>query len=322
MNLNNISGHKIVTLTLSPCIDKNTAVPTFIPEKKLRCTQPQLEPGGGGINVARAIHHLGGVALAVFPSGGYTGKYFNHLLNQEQIPCCVIETENETRENITIFEESTGRQYRLCMPGTVLLETEWRQCIEKIQLLDTVEWLVASGSLPPGVPANIYAILAKIAREKNAKLVVDTSGAALLHAAAAGVYLLKPNRNELAALDGKKTLTEDEILPAARRVIKKGLCEVLLVSLGAEGALVVTPQMEQHILPPPVPVKSTVGAGDSMVAGMIHFLSSGKTIADAACYAVACGTAATMNAGTQLCSKQDADYLYHKIINVKKTGAG
>src|SRR6186713_85531 len=119
----------IITITFSPCIDKSTSVPSLIPEKKLKCTSPKLEPGGGGINVARAIRKLGGEATAIFPSGGYTGKYFNQLMEDENVPSITIKSSQETRENIEVLDESSGNQYRLGFPGTELSDKEWKECI-------------------------------------------------------------------------------------------------------------------------------------------------------------------------------------------------
>lgn len=303
----------IVTVTFSPCIDKSTTIPALIPEKKLKCAAPKLEPGGGGVNVARAIKKLGGEALAIFPSGGYTGKFFNHLLEKENIPSVIIETSNETRENIIILDESTRDQYRFGMPGTALSENEWKQCLQVVEEINDAAFIVASGSLPPGVPMNIYAQLAKMAKTKKAKFIVDTSGEALRHAFEEGVYLLKPNLGELSFLAGKNELQQAEIKPIAREIITRGNCEVLVVSMGAAGAMLVTKEMDEMFAPPPVSRKSTVGAGDSMVAGIIFYLSQGKSLPEAVKYGVACGTAATMNPGTELCNKKDADLLYSLI---------
>lgn len=303
----------IVTVTFSPCIDKSTSIQALIPEKKLKCAVPKLEPGGGGINVARAIKKLGGEARAIFPSGGYTGKFFNHLLEKENIPSIIIETTNETRENIIVLDESTNDQYRFGMPGTELSENEWKQCLKAVEDISNVEFMVASGSLPPGVPLNIYAQLAKIVKNKKAKFIVDTSGDALMHAADEGVYLLKPNLGELSSLAGKNELQQGEIKTIAQGIIAKGSCEVMVVSMGAAGAMLVTNEMAEMIIPPPVIRKSTVGAGDSMVAGIIFYLSQGKSLPEAVKYGVACGTAATMNPGTELCNKKDADLLFSLI---------
>jgi 6-phosphofructokinase 2 len=303
----------IVTITFSPCIDKSTSVPSLIPEKKLHCKEPKLEPGGGGINVARALKKLGSQATAIFPSGGYTGKFFDHLLEAENIPAVIIESEHETRENIIVLDESDNSQYRFGMPGTHLSEKEWKQCLEAAENMNDVEFIVASGSLPPGVPVTIYAELARIAKRKNAKFIVDTSGEALYHAVDEGVYLLKPNLGELSALTNKKELLHGEIETAAKSIIAKGKCEVIVVSMGAAGAMLVTKELTETIKSPEVIKKSTVGAGDSMVAGIVHYLSLCKSLVEAVQYGVACGTAATMNPGTELCKKTDADRIFTLI---------
>ncbi len=303
----------IVTITFSPCIDKSTSIQSLIPEKKLHCATPTLEPGGGGINVARAIKKLGGEAIAIFPSGGYTGKFFNHLLQKENIPAVIIETNNETRENIIVFDEAANNQYRFGMPGTELSESEWKQCLKAVEEIRDAEYIIASGSLPPGVPLNIYAQLAKIAKNKNAKFVVDTSGEALKEAVEEGIYLFKPNLGELSSLAGKTSLQQEEVKDIARGLITKGKCEVVVVSMGADGAMLVTNDRAEIIATPHVIRKSTVGAGDSMLAGIVFYLSQQKSIREAVQYGVACGTAATLNPGTALCKKEDAERLY-KII--------
>ncbi len=301
---------RIVTITFSPCIDKSTSVASLIPEKKLRCASPKLEPGGGGINVARALKKLGSDAIAIYPSGGYTGKFFNHLMDIENIQSIIIETTNETRENIIVLDEQDNCQYRFGMPGTPLNEHEWQQCLEAVEGIENPEFIIASGSLPPGVPHNVYAQLAEISRAKQAKFIVDTSGDALTKAADKGVYLLKPNLGELSALAGIAQLQHGDIVNIAREIISQGKCEVMVVSMGIEGATLITKDLVEIIVPPKAKKQSTVGAGDSMVAGIVHYLSQGKSIAEATRFGVACGTAATMNSGTELCNLQDVEMLY------------
>ena len=303
----------IITITFSPCIDKSTSVPALLPEKKLRCAAPALEPGGGGINVARAIKKLGGEAIAIYPVGGYTGKYFNALLEKEKVPAVIIETKNETRENIIVLDESSNQQYRFGMPGTVLSEEEWQQCLKRVEEMQEVEFMVASGSLPPGVPLDIYARLAVIAKKKKAKLIVDTSREALQHAADEGVYLLKPNLGELSLLMGMDNIPAGAIEDTAKKIINKGHCEVLVVSLGEAGAVLVTKNETHRVSPPPVNRKSVVGAGDSMVAGIVLALSQNKNLKEVLQYGVACGTAATLNPGTELCRREDAASLLSLI---------
>ena len=305
---------KIITLTFNPCIDKSATVPQLIPEKKLSCSEPKFEPGGGGINVARVIKKLGGKATAIYPAGGYTGKFFNQLLAKEKIPSIVIEVKNPLRENVIVLEESSNNQFRFGFPGPKLQKHEWEECLDSIVKITDAEFLVASGSLPEGVPDDIFARLATISKKKNLKLVVDTSKAALKHAAHEGVYMLKPNLAELSSVLGKKELSLTEVTEAGKEIISREYCEVLLISLGEKGAMLFTNNKELKVSSPKVEKKSTVGAGDSMVAGFVLSLSQGKTFEDALKYGVACGTAATMNPGTELCNKKDADTLVQKIL--------
>lgn len=306
----------IVTVTFSPCIDKSTTVDLFVPEIKMHCGKAKLEPGGGGINVARAIHQLGSSAAAIYPAGGYTGRFFTALLNQDNIVSIIVETNQETRENFVVLETSTNRQYRFGMPGTALQEMEWQQMLQRLEAFSHADYIIASGSLPPGVPAEVYARIAQIAKANNARLIVDTGGQALRYALAEGVYLIKPNLGELAQLTGKTFLEQHEILPAAQQLIENYHCTAVVVSMGGEGALLVTKDMAAKVVPPAVQRKSTVGAGDSMVAGMVIKLSKGETLLTAAQYGVACGTAATLNPGTALCKYEDAEKIFAQVQTV------
>jgi 6-phosphofructokinase 2 len=306
---------KIITITFNPCIDKTTTVKKLVPEKKLHCTEPTFEPGGGGINVARAIKKLGGEAVAIYPAGGYTGQFFNHLLENEKVPTIVIDVEHAMRENVVVLEETSNEQFRFGFPGAKLNEHEWKRCLEAIEKMDDVRYIIASGSIPDGVPTDIFARLAAIAKNKNDKLIVDTSDGALKLAAEQGVYMMKPNIGELAWLVGKKKLSIEEVPDAGRKIISWGHCEVLVISMGEDGAMLLTTDLEFTVKPPHVEKKSTVGAGDSMVAGIVLQLSKGKNIQQAFLYGVASGTAATMNAGTELCHKQDVERLYSQLVS-------
>ena len=303
----------IVTVTFSPSIDKSFATPELVPDKKLRCSAPHLDPGGGGINVARAIKILGGEATAVFPSGGYTGKQFNHLLEDEGVPVMIIESTNETRENIVVVDQSKNLQYRFGMPGTELKEDEWKAILHAIDAMDDIEYLVCSGSLPPRVPEDIYAQLAFMAKRKGAKCIVDTTGRPLKLAIEAGLYLIKPNLGELSAFAGKDFLRIEDAKKIAFEIVSSGLCEVIVVSMGAEGAMLVTKDTSEIYSSPKVERKSTVGAGDSMVAGIVYSLSLNKSLLEAVRYGIVCGTAATMNPGTELCRKEDVEALMSKV---------
>lgn len=306
----------IVTVTFSPSIDKSFFVPELVPDKKLRASVPLLNPGGGGINVARAIRRLGGEATAVFPSGGYTGQQFNDLLAAENVSSVIVPTAQDMRENIVVMDQSKNLQYRFGMPGTFLKETEWRSILDAVEAMPALDFLVCSGSLPPGVPEDIYAQLALMAKRKGAKCIVDTSGRPLQLAMEAGLYLIKPNLGELSAYAGKNYLNTDDAKSIAQQLVSDGHCDVVVVSMGPAGALLVTKDIATVIPSPAVERKSTVGAGDSMVAGIVFALSMHQPILEAVRYGVACGTAATMNPGTELCRKVDVEKLYKYLLNI------
>lgn len=308
---------KIITITLNPAIDKSTSVPVLVPEKKMKCTLPVFEPGGGGINVARAIKKLGGNATALYLAGGYTGKFFTQLLDREQIDSVVIEIAKHTRENLIVLNSTANLQYRFGMPGPLVEEIEWKKMLDTIEKINGIDYIVASGSLPPGVPVDVFARIASIAKRKGTRCIVDTSGEALQLAAEEGVYLLKPNLGELSSLVGSEEINTGMIDDVAATLIASGRSEVVIVSMGAAGAMLVTKDMVRQLSAPVVKRISTVGAGDSMVAGIITGLCNGKSILEAAKYGVACGTAATINPGTELCRLEDVERLYPLI---KETG--
>lgn len=303
---------KIVSLTVNPSIDKSTRFEGLVSEQKIRCETPKFDSGGGGINVSKAIRRLGGESLAVFTSGGYPGQLLNDLLNNEDIPTFPISISQPTRENFIAVDTLTGLQYRFGMPGPNLNSTEEEQVLESIKSIKP-QYLVASGSLPPGLSDGFYNKVARIAKKIDARFVLDTSGDALKSALREGVYLLKPNLGELASLVGAQSLELNEVEKAARELISKSFCEIVVVSMGPKGAQLVTSDISKHIPAPVIKVKSTVGAGDSMVGGMIWALSQNKSPVEVVQYGIACGSAATMNEGTQLFVKEDAIKLFDWI---------
>ena len=306
----------VVTITLNPAVDKSTSVAALIPEKKLRCDGVLVEAGGGGINVSKGIAKLGGKSLAIFPSGGANGRFIENYLKSQEIDFRCIPIEEETRESFSVTEEKTNSQFRFVLPGPGLQEDHVKACFQILTGLETKpDFIVASGSLPPGVSEDFYRQLANYSKEINARCIIDTSGKPLQLAVEAGVYMIKPNLNELAALAGKQRLELKEVDDAAIELIKKGKCEVIAVSLGASGALLVTRDGYEHIPAPTVKKNTTVGAGDSMVAGIVFKLMQGASIKETIQFGVACGTAATINAGTQLFNVEDVDRLFDWMIH-------
>ena len=311
------NSSRIVTLTVNPAIDKSTKFSGLVAEQKIRCDEPRFDAGGGGINVSKAIARLSGESFAIFTSGGASGQLLEDLVNKEHIDYQVVKTKSWTRESFTAVDTLTNSQYRFGMPGAEISEAESNEILRKIEQLKP-DFLVASGSLPPKIGDDFYEKVASISKKIGSKLIIDTSGEPLKFAIKKGVYLLKPNVSELAKLVGTETLEMDEVDDAAREIISKGGCEIVVVSLGPQGAMLVTKDFCEHISAPPVQKKSTVGAGDSMVGGMVWALSAGKSLQEMLRWGVACGSAATMNEGTQLFKIGDAKKLFEWLQNYSK----
>lgn len=302
----------IATLTMNPALDVATEAERVIPTRKLRCETPRYDPGGGGINVSRVIGTLGGTATAVYPAGGPTGDLLTSLLASHGIPRHPVTIEGLTRESFTVNEQTSGDQFRFVLPGPALSEAEQQRCLQAIAALTPrPDYLVASGSLPPGVPAGFYAELGRLARQNGMRLVLDTSGDALRQAH--GAYLLKPNRNELAQLAGRRLSGETELRDAARRLLDEGRAEVVVVSLGHDGALLVTAGDCQHFPALDVPIRSAVGAGDTMVAAIVFALAAGHELVDAVQLGIAASAATLLSPGTGLCRREDVERLYRTL---------
>lgn len=302
----------IVTLTLHPALDKSTTTERIVPDHKLRCTALRVDAGGGGLNVSKGIRKLDGHSTAVFPVGGINGRLLRELIEKAGVDTRTLAVLSETRESFSVTEEHSNYQYRFTVAGGEITEAQADQCLEMVKKLQPT-WLVVSGSLPPGLPDDYFQKVALLAKQMGAKLILDTSGPALQAAAGEGVFLLKPNLIELSALAGADHLEMNEVDDAALKIIHEGKCEVVVASLGAQGALLVTSDGFEHIPAPMVKKQTTVGAGDSMVAGMVWALEQGKPLREMAQLGVACGTAATLGSGTELFQAADAWRLFDWI---------
>ena len=302
----------IVTLTINPSLDKSTQFTGLIAEQKIRCKPPRYDAGGGGINVSKAISRLGGDSLCIFSSGGSPGIKLEELVQKEGIEIKTISTQNWTRENLVALDTNTNSQYRFCFPGASISDLEKETIIQTVQQLKP-KYLVASGSLNEGLATDFYQKIADLAKATGTKLILDTSGEALKKVLEKGVYLVKPNIGELAKLIGVERLETNEVEVAARKLIEKGSAEIVVVSLGAQGAVLVTATQTEFVPAPNVVKKSTVGAGDSMVGAMVWALSLNKSLKEVVQWGVACGSAATMNEGTQLFKLEDAKRLFEGL---------
>lgn len=305
----------IVALTMNPAIDTSTVVDRVVPTHKLRCHNVQRDPGGGGINVARVVQRLGGDVDAVYLAGGSLGQLLYNLVDAQGVRSQCIPIGKETRESFSAFEETSGKQYRFVLPGPSVSVTEWRACLDLLASLDLrSNYLVASGTLPPGVPEDFYVQVARLAKEHGAKFVLDASGPALRAALNEGVYLVKPNLNELASLLGSRPEAMAEWVEGCRRIIQAGQAEVVALTLGHHGALLAT--RERMWRAPRLSIKplSAVGAGDSFLGAMIWSLAAGHSMEEALRYGVAAGSAALLTPGTELCHPDDVKRLLPEVV--------
>ncbi|CAB3767403.1 phosphofructokinase [Burkholderia sp. MSh2] len=304
----------IVTVTLNPAVDVATSVAHLVDTHKLRCARPRRDPGGGGINVARTVHRLGGDCVALYLAGGPTGDVLALLLEAERVPAVRIRIAGETRENVCVTETATGREYRFLMPGPSVTEREWRDCAARIARLQPApRYLVLSGSLPPGAPDDLYATLARAAAANGSRVVVDASGPALRAALDAGVHLVKPSLDELSALAGEP-LDEASACRKAAELVAQGRADIVALTLGARGAWVVTRERALRLPGRPAAVASTVGAGDSFVGGMVWALARGVPLDDACRYALAASAASVEHPGTALCTRDDVERIHAELV--------
>jgi 6-phosphofructokinase 2 len=304
----------IVALTLNPSIDISTSVERLVPLQKLRCAEPRVYPGGGGVNVARVAVRLGADVKLIYPVGGATGQLLRRLIEAEAIPNLAVELFDETREDFTVLENATGAEYRFVLPGPQLAEAEWRKCLNAVEAIKTqAAFVVASGSLPPGVPADFYARVVRTAKSGGARAVLDASGDALTAALDEGVFLVKPNLREFQEALSLASENISDLIAAAREMIRSGKTEIVALTLGDEGSLLITRDAAWRALAPDVKSVSTVGAGDSFLGAAIATLADGGSLEEALAQGVAAGTAAVLTPGTALCERKDVERLLPQV---------
>lgn len=305
----------IYTLTMNPALDVTTAVSEVVPLHKLRCDPEQRFPGGGGLNVARAVNRLGGDAAALFPCGGTTGAELARLLEQAAVSCTPIPIAGESRQNFAVLETVTGKQYRFVLPGPVLSVAECDAVTKTVwSRVSSGDFVVASGSLPRGVAADFLHRQATHALASGVRLVLDTQPEILKQSLAPGVDLIKPSFSEFVALTGVSPLDEAAALGAIRTMIDHNLCRRVALSLGDRGAWFVGRDFAIAAAAPSITPNSTIGAGDSFVAGLILALSRQETPEDSLRCAVAAGAAALLMPGVELCRAEDAARLMPEIV--------
>ena len=230
-----------LTLTLNPALDLSTTTARLEHTHKMRCGPMLRHPGGGGINVARVLHRLNVPVQAWYLSGGVTGTHTGQLLAAEGVALHALAIAGTTRENLSVVETRSGHEYRFVLPGPSVSKPEWQDCLAQLAT-QTPRWLIASGSLPPGVPDDFYARLIAQTRAHagHSRIVLDTQGAALAAALQAGVYLVKPSLRELRELTGAALNDTAQWRAAARALVRSGQAEMVALSAGADGAVLAT----------------------------------------------------------------------------------
>lgn len=297
----------ILTLTLNPALDMASDVPEIIPGHKLRCSDPHLDPGGGGLNVSRAIKALGGDSLALVALGGLTGDRLAGLIRAEGVTFLSILGPGETRQSLTVTEKSSGKQYRFMLPGPVWGAAERARVFTLLSATARPGGIsVISGSQPPGVPADFPAQLA--ASMEGSRIVLDTSGAALFEAVRTpipGLDVLRMDGEEGEELAGRKLDSREETAEFAQKLVHAGVAKTVIVARGAEGNVLANADLRLFSPAPKVKVKSTVGAGDSFVAAFVLAMARGQDPATGLAMASAAAAAAVMTDATQLCRAED-----------------
>jgi len=303
----------ILTITLNPTVDIATMTAHVLPGPKLRCDEPRTDPGGGGINVARAIHQLGGTARAFLALGGATGQRLAGLLAAKGIETLAFAVSGETRQSLTVTDQSNGGQYRFVLPGPFWTEALARDALTKIgQDVAPGGIVVVSGSQPPGVDAGFVAALSAILQGRGARLIVDTSGAPLAHLVdhPCGVSVLRMDDGEAESVAGKPLPSRTATADFAVGLVARGVAETVIVARGADGSTLVTASERLHCARTVEKVKSAVGAGDSFVGGFAMALAQGAELREALARGTAAASAAMLTEGTKLCELDDAERLY------------
>lgn len=297
----------ILTITLNPALDLESAVPQVRPGPKLRLSPPRAHPGGGGVNVARAITILGGEVRALALLGGATGAVLRAMIAEEIPDLVAFEVPGETRQSLTVHEQDSGREYRFVLPGADWPETRTPELLAAIAAAAPSGFAVLSGSQPPGMSAAFPAMLAGRLGSELA-LVVDTSGpalAALLKTGGAVPEVLRLDAAEAEAVAGTALPRAADTAAFARALLVRGVAREVIIARGADGSVLVDGEGALHCVPPPVTVNSRVGAGDSFVAGFVLARARGEGRAEALRLGTAAASAAVMTPGTELCRAAD-----------------
>ncbi len=303
----------IATITLNPSLDRTVTVHGLMVGESNRWASLRHYAGGKGIDVSRAIHEMGGRTIAYGFIGGPEGRTLEVLLDEEEVPFSFTPIEQETRTNFIIADTKISRQTIINAPGPHISKKELERFANKLRKIDPKpDLMIASGSLPPGVPANIYYQIIMEANGFGIRSILDSERQWLEEGIKAKPYLIKPNVHEAEELLKRELPTEEAIIKAALELVKTGI-EVVVISRGKDGIIAATKEKIVKAVSPPVKVRSAVGAGDSTVAGLALKLAYGEPVIEACRLGVAMGAAAVLTPGTELCHRADVENLLPQI---------
>lgn len=306
----------ILTLTLNPALDMATTVPTLIADEKLRCTEPLLDPGGGGLNVSRAIVALRGESLALVALGGLTGDRLAGLIRHESVPFLALTAPGETRQSLTVTEVATGRQFRFMLPGPIWHAHDQDRVFMLLRASARPGAIgVISGSQPPGVPVDFPARLVQSMPGLN--VVLDTSGAPLrevINNPIPGLFVLRMDDEEAAQIAGRKLETRKQTADFAADLVNRGVARRVIIARGADGSVLAEAGRRIFATAAKVKLVSRVGAGDSFVAGFVLAVARGLDSAEALSYGAAAASAAVLTDATQLCRLADVERLLPQCV--------
>jgi 6-phosphofructokinase 2 len=305
---------RLITLTLNPALDLAADADAVVPTHKIRMHHEHADPGGGGINVARVVHELGGDTLAVLAAGGASGRVLEEMLDEAGVNRRSVPIRGRTRVSLNVQDCSSGLEYRFVPEGPTLTEAEWQSVLTVLEQVEG-DWLIASGSLPHGVPDDAYAQVARIAARRGLPFVLDTSGPALTAALEqGGITLVKPSLSELEHLLCRELKDAAEQDAHAMDLVRRGSALLVAVTLGRDGALLATPDGVVRMPAMDVAVHSTVGAGDAFLAAATLALAREATPWHALAWGTAAGATAIACAGTARLRQCDVEARYRMLV--------
>jgi len=303
----------IATITLNPSLDRTVIVDGLKVNESNRWTSVHHYAGGKGIDVSRAIHEMGGQTIAYGFIGGDEGRTLEVKLDEEGVPFSFTPIEQETRVNFIIADTRASQQTIINAPGPHISKRELARFLKKLRgIYPSPELMVASGSVPPGVPIDIYYTIVQEAKSHRVRTILDSAGQWLEEGIKAKPYLIKPNIREAEELLKTELPTEEAITKAALNLIEMGV-EIAVISRGKDGIIAAAKDGVFKAVPPPVKVRSAVGAGDCTIAGLALKLAWGEPLIEACRLAVAMGTAAVLTPGTELAHRADVEKLLPQI---------